>query len=353
MAHRILLYILQPGGSTPKTCRISSQTTTATCITQRRATTVATPSLFTLLTCLDPSPDSLVVHLNVSFPAPTVILDHSSFIANVALSGNTVTVTFTTPAALQHAAQNWNTYSELLLVTTAVSNNPQRDYLLVTLPIWNDLSVSFTAEFQHPSDTFHEFTVNWGQAGNQGSSGNNAPNHGSGNHKGPNHGSGNHKGPNHGSSGHSRTTTYGTSTTQSTSTTHSSTSASGHAACSRPTAPVIDGLPAAPCGYDFDDILDQNIGYYGFSGPHGSQDLSSFAPGVTGVVPSDLSPATKKKRALQALQRRSFGSWLRSVVHVGLLFRGNARTKSIVESCRRRPYSRHNRRKGNNRHGCK
>jgi hypothetical protein len=110
-------------------------------------------------------------------------------------------------------------------------------------------------------------------------------------------------------------------------TTQSSTSASGQAACSTPTAPVIDGLPAAPCGYDFDDILDQNIGYYGFSGPQGSQDLSSFAPGVTGVVPSDLSPATMKKRTLQ---KRSFGSWLKSVVHVGsAFFCGNIRTKSI------------------------
>jgi hypothetical protein len=89
-------------------------------------------------------------------------------------------------------------------------------------------------------------------------------------------------------------------------------------------------LPAAPCGYGFDEILDQSIGYYSFSGPQGTQDLSSFAPSVTGVVPSDLSVAITKKRTLPALRKRSFGSFFRSVVHVGsAFFCGNIRTKFI------------------------
>jgi hypothetical protein len=240
-----------------------------TCITPRTAKAVNYSSsldhyVYFSNLIVDPSPDSLVVHLNVSFPAPTVILDHSMFIANVVLNGSTATVTFTTLTALQYAYQHWNPYPELLLVTDAVSSDPQRDYLLVTSPTWSDatLSVSFTAELQHPSDTFHEFTVNWGGVGNQGKSENNNNGH-SGNgppengHPGngpPENGHPGNGPP--GNNGPSRTSQSSTSPT-----TRSSTATTIPTACSKPAAPVIGGLPAAPCGYYFDKTLDQNIGY--------------------------------------------------------------------------------------------
>jgi hypothetical protein len=263
---------------------------------------------------LDPGPSSLVVHLNVSFPAPTVILDHSSFVANVSTNNNTIIITFTNLKALQYAYRHWKRFSELILVTKAVSNDGQREYFLVTLSTWNKaaLGVTYTANLLNPSDCLGQFTANWGTPGNPGSPPVNTQPGSSGNDHSSSPGNdhpgspGNdHHGSPPGNSGPSTTTqSYESSTPNPT-------------VCSKPTSSVIDGLPAAPCGYYFDEKLDQDIGYYSFSGPQGTQALSSFAPGVTGVVPSDLYVPAKKRRALQAIQKRSFGSWLRSVVHVG------------------------------------
>jgi hypothetical protein len=299
-----------------KTSPTYSQITMVTCIIPRLATTVRHFRRYFCIfafpnSILDPSPNSLVVHLNVSFPAPAVILDHSSFVANVSFNGNNITITFTTLTGFQYAQTNWKSFSELILVTTAVSTDGQREYFLVTSPAWNSalLNVTYAAKPLSASYCFGEFTVNWGTPGHPGSPPINTHPGSPGDH---NHG------PPPENSGSSTKTTMKTMIATTTQSHGSSTPAS--TVCSKPSSPIIDGLPAVPCGYYFDKTLDQDIGFYSFSGPQGAQALSSFAPGVVGVVPSDLYVPTKKKRSLQVLQKRSFGSWLRSVAHVRTTF---------------------------------
>jgi hypothetical protein len=70
---------------------------------------------------------------------------------------------------------------------------------------------------------------------------------------------------------------------------------------------------AAPCGPNFDQSLDKEVGYYDFLGPGGTQALSYFAPGA-GLVPSDLTTTGNQKRDEHTLAKRGFFSKLVSKV---------------------------------------
>jgi hypothetical protein len=181
-------------------------------------------------------------------------------------------IKFTSTEAYDYAYQHWNSHSELIIVTAAASSTPHRDYFEVKSPNWSrkDLSVTYSAKLIDPSDCTSDLTVNYG-----------APDGNGGVNTQPKHGD------------------------------CPPPSKTSHV-CSTPTAHIIEGLPAAPCGQSFDEVLDKKIGLYDFTGKHATQDLLNWAPGVTGAVPSDIFPPLTK-RGLSALEKRSFGSFFRKI----------------------------------------
>ncbi|MCJ1293932.1 hypothetical protein MMC34_005489 [Xylographa carneopallida] len=88
--------------------------------------------------------------------------------------------------------------------------------------------------------------------------------------------------------------------------------------CGAPPSATIDGFPAAACGAaNFDELLDNAIGYLDFSSADLSATLQNFAPGLTDDDPSDYEdePSSKiRRRMLVQNHRLHRRGWFSSII---------------------------------------
>jgi hypothetical protein len=120
-------------------------------------------------------------------------------------------------------------------------------------------------------------------------------------------GTGNTGGGNTGGSGSSN------STTSSTSTNSTSVYTNGTLSCLNPPDTYM-GLPTAPCGEDFDETLDNKIGYFDFGGSEDATDFADFIPGVdvesNSTTTNSTTPTSRRRRselARQAYHQKRWG----------------------------------------------
>lgn len=102
------------------------------------------------------------------------------------------------------------------------------------------------------------------------------------------------------------------STTSSTSTNSTSIYTNGTLSCLNPPDTYM-GLPTAPCGEDFDETLDNKIGYFDFGGSDDDADFADFIPGVdvesnstttNSTTTNSTAPTSRRRRS--ELARRAY-----------------------------------------------
>lgn len=238
------------------------------------------------------NPDMSIEHqfaeMNLTYNYPTVILPHSDYISDIKClpNGQGLEIDFNSTDAYNYVKTHW-TNGSFLLVTYSLgceANTGEEAgdhvYWLVHDLVFNDAQHSVRVDAQEIAyeDAADEVHLIWGvnsPGGGNGtdvvishSPGDGTPSTGSYNYNvsSPSTGGGN------GTSGETGT-------------------------CAQPPAGL--NLPTAPCGIDFDTILDQEIGYFDFDNDEAT-DLEQFAPGlgndVTEAEVEDINSLRKRKR---------------------------------------------------------
>ena len=180
--------------------------------------------------------ESFAVRMALSHHYPVVVLDHSMYLANITCSGSTyISGTFTNPTAYQHAKAVWSTNEDLVAITAAptCSSDGQNTFFLVSKISFDDNYQSFVMDCEKVDmkDVCEGMRIEWGDF----SSKNQTPT--------------------------STLTSASSLTARSGATTTS-------ASLQNPPQNTVNGFPAVATGSDFDQRLDNLLGYYS------SKDLS-------------------------------------------------------------------------------
>jgi hypothetical protein len=162
------------------------------------------------------APGATVAKLSATFQYPSVVLDHSIYIM-ASCSGGVLTAVFSTLAAYNQAQSTWPTGTNLILITADPScgDGTQNSFFLASSVTF---STSPVMEATAPGtvvdmvDIIDDLGVDFG--------------------------------------------------TIPTSNSTSSNSTGSAYVCGSPSNDTIGGLPAAPCGPQFDQTLDDKLGYY-------------------------------------------------------------------------------------------
>jgi hypothetical protein len=156
-----------------------------------------------------------VAKLTITFLYPSVPLDHSIYITTSCSAGQLFAV-FNSSAAFAAAQSTWPTGTEFILITAATSceNGTQNSFFLATSVAFStgDTTAIATGTIVDMVDIFDDLGLDFGAIP-----------------------------------------------------TNSTTGANSTAAayvCGSPDNSTIDGLPTVPCGLDFDQTLDDYLGYY-------------------------------------------------------------------------------------------
>ncbi|KAL2128665.1 hypothetical protein VTI74DRAFT_8854 [Chaetomium olivicolor] len=160
---------------------------------------------------------AVTVRLNVTYNHPTIVLDHSIFIADVVCDVGSLHGRFNTSFPFYYAQDTWQTNEDVLLITSAATcgaDAAQNAFFLAHTISFTEASFSFEALGQvvELKDVFADMTIDFGNI-----------------------------------------TTGGTQPDTSDN------------ACGSPSADTLHGLPAVACGADFDKTLDDKLGYYSSS----------------------------------------------------------------------------------------
>lgn len=207
----------------------------------------------------DPSKQHMFASLSASFSNTAVVLEHSAFIQDIRGVDEGLNITFTTRKSFEYAMAKWGTDGCLIIVTHSHDcGDGQRAYWKVGKIVFED--GSFTACLYATEiaveQAVNELDMEWGTY---------SP---------------------------SRTSRVVSSTREDSFSsanivtssiayyTSSSPSPSNDAFCATPIASIIDGFPAAPCGENFDTVLDEALGYLSFDDDSFSSSLEAFAPGL-------------------------------------------------------------------------
>jgi hypothetical protein len=183
------------------------------------------------------APGATVAKLSATFQYPSVVLDHSIFIT-ASCSGGVLTAVFSTLAAYNQAQSTWPTGTKFILVTADPScgDGTQNSFFLASSVTF---STSPVMEATAPGtvvdmvDIIDDLGVDFGTI------------------------------PPSNSTSNSTASAY---------------------VCGSPANDTIGGLPAAPCGPQFDQVLDDKLGYY--SGA--DADISVSRPFSNVVLIADL-----------------------------------------------------------------
>lgn len=156
------------------------------------------------------------VRLNMTFTEDSIALDQSIYIKDIVCTSSTLSGIFNNSAAYSYAKSSWPTDSSVILITAAssCSSDGQNIYFLSSSIVFTDSSDSFvaTGTIEAITDVLDNIGMDFGDL------------------------------------------TYDTD--------DSSSSSSSDLGCTSPTSSTIDGLPAISCGTDFDENLDDALGYY-------------------------------------------------------------------------------------------
>ncbi|KKK16874.1 hypothetical protein AOCH_005736, partial [Aspergillus ochraceoroseus] len=175
------------------------------------------------------------VRLNLTFEYESIILDQSIYIENVLCfnSNTSLTGTFDNVAAFDYAATTWPTDSDVILITAAsgCSFTGQNIYFLSSSITFDASTDSFvaTGSVENIADLVQTVGVDFGDL------------------------------------------TYDNSTSSSNSTDYG---------CTSPSSSTVNGLPAVACGPDFDEALDNVLGYYSGADADTDSTLAALAPGA-------------------------------------------------------------------------
>ncbi|KAF9633619.1 hypothetical protein BFW01_g4513 [Lasiodiplodia theobromae] len=232
---------------------------------------------------------SLFALMKANFTYPSVILDNSAYITRISVISGGLEVDFATAEAFQYAQRAWGSTTGWVVVTSSVAGVNatvgQHTYWLVSSETFTESSHSCTLNCAEIpiEQAIGDVEVKWGTV---------LPTDGSVN----------------GTTSLSGNSTLSTSgSVFSNSTGGSSTSQSGSSSsCGAPPEATISGFPTAPCGDDFDKVLDDKLGYYDFDSDFSSS-LQDFAPGLGDYSEDDYDYDDTAETSTK-LRRRSYGS---------------------------------------------
>ena len=241
--------------------------------------------------------------MQVNFTVPSVVLEHSSLIVDVTCQAGGLAIAFSSQEAAHSALGIWTKHPGIQLVThtdgCGNSASGQRVYYLTETIRLSGSTIIVSGREVHIEQALVDVTLVWGAY---------VPPNGGTSHAGAS------------SMGDSSVyscnvlANYSEGSSnihpQGSPTSTSVPIASSTSECSNPGASVIDGLPASACGSDFDQNLDDALGYYNVDDNHFTDSLAILAPGT-----AYADEATK--RSLHLLDKRwSIGGVFKSVVNV-------------------------------------
>lgn len=229
---------------------------------------------------VDPSVEHVFAQLSTNMSYPSVVLEHSDSVQSVGCENDILDIKFKTKKAFEYAESAWSSVPNFVLVTNIAgcgSSTDQRAFWLVDHLKVHDFDFSIIVVTKQElviKDAIQDVDMIWGTYKPDNSStffsSLSSPN------------------PDGYPSGFPNT--------------NQSNSSPGD--CGRPPASKIDGFPTASCGApDFDQQLDNTIGYLDFNDSDYSASLRAFAPGLEDFSSSDdqgfESPDLRRRSILQ------------------------------------------------------
>ncbi|OJD35908.1 apple protein [Diplodia corticola] len=190
----------------------------------------------------DEDSGAVTVRLTIEYMYPSVVLDHSMYITSISCAGGVLTGTFTEQTPFLHAATEWPAQAPILLISSESScgNGAQNAFWLASSVSFDLGAMTFSApgESVELADIYSNMDIDFGNID------------------------------------------YDTDADNSTS------SDDGTTSCGSPSSPFLDDLPAVDCGADFDQALDDALGYYSANGA--DQQIVLAAAGVPADDESNL-----------------------------------------------------------------
>ena len=245
--------------------------------------------MLNLTELLDPTVSATVAHLHVNFTFPSVVLEHSSLIVGITCESGSLSISLASQEASQQALSSWSAPSVVLVTHSTDCGNSragQRIYYLVESVKLAQNTVTVSG---HPIDldqALVDVEVIWGAYSPSGS---------------PVASSSVSAGP-LGSSTASPTSGAPLNSFAASSTSSASTIESG-SPCGTPPSSTMSGIPFAPCGPDFDQTLDDALGYYNVDDEHFPASFAAMAPGASYDSSIDTT-GNSPKRSLNLLVKR-------------------------------------------------
>jgi hypothetical protein len=178
----------------------------------------------------------VTVRLNITYAYPSIVLDHSIFIKDVVCEAGTLHGRFNTSYPYYFSEANWPTDDDVLLITSADScgdDAAQNAFFLAHTISFTEDSLSFEAlgQIVQLSDVFADLTVDFGNI-----------------------------------------------------TVADAPQDEQQDVCGTPSADTLHGLPAVPCGTNFDQVLDDKLGYYSSAGGDAEAVLALATPASAAEV---------------------------------------------------------------------
>ncbi|KAL8871510.1 MAG: hypothetical protein Q9174_002673 [Haloplaca sp. 1 TL-2023] len=284
----------------------------------------------------DPSVAAMVAHLQVNYTFPSVVLEHSSLIAQVTCNAGGLQVVLSSQAAAQHAIDLWS--PSIVLVTHAEECGKgvpgDRSYFLVETLRLVHSTIMVSGKAIDIDQAMIDVELVWGAYTPSNADGSSVPNAAS---TTPLSASMVPSSPGETFVATSTpavsppevsssvdfpappgTSAAGTSSAfpapEPTTSAPTSPVNGSSDACGTPASSIINGSPAAPCGPDFDTVLDDALGYYNVDDDESfAASFAEMAPGSTYQDTGDSSSITDK-RSLMVLQKRwGFSSFVSAV----------------------------------------
>ncbi|KAJ9097591.1 hypothetical protein QFC21_004625 [Naganishia friedmannii] len=247
---------------------------------------------------IDTSIEHLFAEVNTTYMYPTVTIPHTALISSVTClaNGTELAIAFNSTDAYQYAMTHWTVGKEgFLLVTDTIgcsaSNDGQHTYWLVSGLTYNNATSTVIAKVTElaVADALDNVSLVWGSwtpAGSTPSTPINLPGNVTANTPGTS------------TNGNSSAVPGTASGSTSANSTVPSAASFAHLTCANPPDSYM-GLPTAPCGPDFDAVLDAKIGFLDFT-PDEDTTTAQANAAFDDILGGSGPDATARRRALSA-----------------------------------------------------
>lgn len=284
----------------------------------------------------DPSVQHLYATISTTMMYESVVLDHSSFIANTSCSNDGIMVTFTSAEAFNFASSTWSASSSGFVLVTYTdgchgASDQQRTFWLIDAleTLADSLSILAKVETELAVESaLHEVDLQWGTyypASNSTqsvASGNGSVSATSGSYATSSKSGSNPSSSSSQSSSSNNSGSAASGSGSSSAANNTTTGFTGGSACGNAPSSTIDGLPAANCGdANFDAELDNAIGYLDFSSASDDgSSLADFLPDAT-VNSTELTDAEDGAQLSQrsAMLEKRWWNPFRAVANVSYM----------------------------------